>query len=240
MSIEIELVRIKMDYLLSIVIPAYNEEGSIENVLKEISTHCAEINYEVIVINDGSSDNTSEIVKQFSDVVLIEHEKNMGKGAALQTGFNNINGNLVLIQDADMEYHPRDIPSLLEPILSDNKDVVYGSRFKGDGTGTMSFSHKYGNWILSFATRVIFGFKTTDMETGYKLFKKDLITGINFKAQSFNIEPELTAIFSKKKAKFAEVPISYKYRVKDNAKISWKDGVIGLWWLIKLRFKKFD
>ena len=176
------------------------------------------------------------MVKKFDDVILIEHEVNQGKGAALQTGFKHAIGDIILIQDADMEYHPKDIPSLVEPILSDEADVVYGSRFRGEGIHTMSWSHRFGNKGLSIATRLLYGFKTTDMETGYKAFKREIINGISLKAKSFNIEPELTAHFSKMKARFVEIPISYKYREKGNAKISWKDGVIALWWLIKLRF----
>lgn len=222
---------------ISIIIPAYNEEQTITDVIEQILHYCEPLNYEIIVVNDKSEDNTADRVKQFDEVILIEHIKNMGKGAALQTGFKSATGDIFLIQDADMEYHPKDIPNLIVPFVNGEADVVYGSRFRGEGIHSMSRSHRLGNKGLSLVTRLLYGFKTTDMETGYKAFRKELIDDVKLSAKSFNIEPELTAHFSKRKAKFVEIPISYKYREKGNAKISWKDGVVALWWLIKLRFK---
>ncbi|MDH5402423.1 MAG: glycosyltransferase family 2 protein [Candidatus Heimdallarchaeota archaeon] len=230
-----------LTYSISIIIPAYNEEESIHLVLEEIPKHLINQNYEIIVIDDGSIDNTSHIVQNYNNVKLLKHSENLGKGTALRTGFDQSIGEILLIQDADMEYHPKDIPKLVFPILSGKADVVYGSRFKeNDIKMSMSMSHKIGNKVLSLATRILYGFQTTDMETGYKVFKRELINNVTLRANSFNIEPELTAIFSKRKARYSEVAIDYNYRKTGIAKITWIDGIIALWWLIKMKFKKID
>ena len=225
--------------LISIIIPAYNEEESIQQVIAELTAHTSSLNIEIIVIDDGSIDKTREIVEQLENVNLIVHTKNKGKGKALQNGFEHATGEFLVIQDADMEYHPRDIPFLVDPLLRGEADVVYGSRFASGDIKTMSYSHRFGNWLLTLFTRILYGFKTTDMETGYKAFRRDLIQNVEITANSFNIEPELTAIFSKRKAKFVEIPISYSYREKGDAKISWVDGVVALWWLFKLKFRRY-
>ncbi len=224
------------------MVPAFNEEGSIKDVLCSIFKHCANLNFEVVVINDGSKDKTRRIVedliRRHHNLRLLNHEVNKGKGRALQTGLENANGDIIVIQDADMEYNPKDIVSLVTPILNGVADVVYGSRFASGDIKTMKISHRIGNWGLTVITRILYGFKTTDMETGYKAFRKELLAGTVLKANSFNIEPELTAIFSRRKAVFVEVPIAYNYRRKGVAKISWIDGVIALWWLLKMKFQR--
>jgi len=225
------------DIDISIIIPAYNEEDTIAHVLDLIHHHCKDLNYEIVVIDDGSGDRTAEILDKRTDINFVKHDKNQGKGKALQSGFSNSKGNILIIQDADLEYHPKEIPKLVRPVLFDGYDVVYGSRFFLGNPKGMSFSHVFGNKILTLATQILFRFNTTDMETGYKIFRRSLLDGLTLTANSFNIEPELTAHFSKSNAKFMELPISYQYRKKGEAKITWRDGLIALWWLVKLRIR---
>lgn len=217
---------------VSIIVPAYNEENNIEAVLLRLSKvskklPCAEI----IVVDDGSTDSTSKKVEQFNPVRLIKHDRNRGKGAAITTGLKNSNGNIFVIQDADMEYLPEDIPYLLEPILTGRADVVFGSRFKGKCID-MSFSHKLGNKILSTLTSLLYGVSVSDVMTGHKVFTREAIGSCELSERSFTVEIEIASRTLNNNLKFVEVPISYCYRKNDVSKISYLDGFKALYTLI--------
>lgn len=220
---------------LSVIIPAYNEEKNIKEVISRLEKlKIKGIKKEIIVIDDGSTDKTTDRVLGFKDVKLIRHEKNRGKGAAIRTGIKNSSGDFIIIQDADLEYSPKDIPRLLEKILE--WDVVYGSRFKGK-IENMSFSHFIGNKFLSFFLRVLYNTKISDMETCYKMFKREAVEDIKLESKGFEIEPEITVKLLKKGYKIKEVPITYKGRKREEKKISWKDGLVSFGTLLKLRFE---
>lgn len=219
---------------VSIVIPCFNEEDSIGDVLvrvKDIEVGCEK---EIIVVNDGSTDKSDEICRAFCGVRLIEHERNMGKGAAVQTGIGASTGDIVLVQDADMEYLPEDIPRLVQPILDGRADVVLGSRFLGENIG-MSRSHKLGNRVLSVTTGLFYWRKITDVMTGYKAVRRELLNDISLSSKDFSIETELIAKILSKNVRFMEVPISYRYRLTGKSKIYFRHGFRSLWTLLKLR-----
>ncbi|MFX1518886.1 MAG: glycosyltransferase family 2 protein [Promethearchaeota archaeon] len=221
---------------LTILIPAYNEAHSIKEVIRRIKALNLGYDYEILVVDDGSTDQTSEIIKKIDDVHLITHEVNKGKGAALKTGFEAANGDIVIIQDADMEYLPKEIPKLIAPLIEGTADVVYGSRFKGTLYG-MTFSHALGNLGLTLATSLLFGTKVTDMMTGYKVFQKYVLKNINIKADRFEVEPDITGRILQNGYRLIELPIEYHKRKKGKAKISKLDGVRSLIWLLKLRLR---
>lgn len=233
---------------LSIIIPAYNEEKTVGQVIETLEKlSLAQLEKEIIVVNDGSYDKTPEIVKKYADkmksLVFVSHPKNMGKGAAVQTGIKNATGDILLIQDADLEYSPSDIPKLLEPILSGKVKVVYGTRLRTQPVffgkdKTPLLLHFFGNKFLSLVTTILYGSTISDMETGYKVFDKSVLKGIRLKAHSFDFEPEITAKILKKRIKILEVDISIKPRGYDEGKKirPGKDGIIALWTLIKYRF----
>lgn len=221
---------------ISVIVPVYNEEKSIGKVLQMLLDLRKVLPpMEIIVVDDGSTDGTSEEVAAFPVVKYIKHEKNRGKGAALSTGFEVATGDIFVIQDADLEYSPYDIPKLLEPLLSGRADVVYGSRFKGkhDGMGT---SHKIGNKILSLVARVLYNAPITDVMTGYKAFSKKAITSINLSEDGFEVEVEITAKVLRNNWRFLEIPISYTYRQRGFSKINYQDGLTSL---IKLFVQRF-
>ena len=220
---------------VSIIVPAYNEENSIESVLLrllEVSQKlpCSEI----IVVDDGSTDATSKIVEPFNPVRLVRHDRNRGKGVAITTGLKNSKGNIFVIQDADLEYLPEDIPRLLEPILAGRADVVFGSRFRGKCRG-MSFSHRIGNRILSLVTSLLYGVSVSDVMTGYKVFTREAIRSCDLSERSFTVEIEIVSRSLNKSLKFVEVPISYCYRKNDVSKISYLDGFKALYTLVRRR-----
>ena len=194
---------------------------------------------EIIVVNDGSTDRSGEICRKFDNVALIEHKLNMGKGAAVQTGIKNSSGDIVLIQDADLEYFPEDIPRLVNPILEGRADVVLGSRFLGEPYG-MSKSHTVGNKILTDTTRLLYRHKITDVMTGYKAFRKELLRDISLESKDFSVETELVAKLLEKKCLIIETPIRYKYRQTGRSKISWKHGFKSLWTLLRIRFARIS
>jgi len=224
--------------VLSIIIPAYNEEKTISKILKRLNkVDLKDIKKEIVVVDDGSTDRTYEILEGFG-VMLIKHEKNLGKGAAIRSGIKNSSGDMILIQDADLEYSPEEIPSLVNEILN-GEDVVYGSRFKGS-IRNMSFFNYLANQFLSFTTRILFNTPISDIETGYKIFKRNVIDKIDLDSKGFEIEAELTTKILKKKYRIKEVPISYNGRNKKEKKIKWKDGIRTLFCLLKHRgFDKF-
>lgn len=247
------------DVCLSVVIPVYNERAYIEEVLRRVQA--INMNKEVIVVDDGSSDGTREwlletakqqaagareveilggrVRLRLENVRFFFQEKNRGKGAALRRGLAETTGNVILIQDADLEYDPRDYGKLLEPILDGRADVVYGSRFLGGPQRVHYFWHYVGNKFLTLLSDMLTNLKLSDMETGYKVFRREVLEGIRLRSDGFGFEPEITAKIAKGKWRIYEVPISYSGRTyKEGKKITWWDGLQALWHI--LRFNIFD
>ena len=226
---------------LSIIIPVYNEKKTILELIKKVKEVSVKLEKEIIIVDDCSTDGTTELLSKLKDVKVIFHKTNQGKGAAIKTALKHITGDIILIQDADLEYEPKDYPQLIKPILEGKTKVVYGSRFKGKKILAKERwkipSHYIGNILLSLITTLLYGRYITDMETGYKVFTKDVIDNITLNAKGFEFEPEITVKILKKGYKIIEVPISYKSRsFNEGKKITWKDGVKALWYLIKYRF----
>jgi len=217
---------------VSVIIPCYNEEDNIAMVIERVQNVDLGSSKEIIVIDDCSIDNSANIVSRIRGVKLIRHIRNLGKGGAIHTGLKEASGDLVVIQDADLEYAPEEIPRLLKPILEKKADVVYGSRFLGR-IEDMTFWHFVGNKILSYATRFLYNVTITDVMTGYKVFKRRVLDKIELKARGFEFEVEITIEILKKGYSIVEVPIAYAYRERGKSKINWMDGMISLWWLLK-------
>lgn len=231
---------------LSIIIPVYNEEKTIIEVVKKVAAvKINGVEAEIIVVDDGSSDNSKLKVQTIkkNGVKLILHNSNLGKGAAVKTGIKNANGEFILIQDADLEYNPNDIPKLITPILEKKSKVVYGTRLNrlphlaGEERNLLFLIHYCGNRFLSFITSLFYGQWITDMETGYKLFPKRAVLDMSLKAKSFDFEPEITAKLLKKGFKILELPIKTIPRgYAEGKKLNTiKDGLIAFWTLIKYR-----
>lgn len=226
---------------LSIIITAYNEEKTLKELVESVDmVDLNGIEKEIIIVNDASHDSTAniieEIIAQKPYIKVLNHQQNQGKGAALRTGISHTTGDYVIIQDADLEYDPRDYVKLIQPVLDNKADVVYGSRFSGNYED-MSNLHYFGNKVLTLMTNILFGVMLTDMETCYKLTPGDFIRGITIHSNRFNFEPEITAKILKSKLRVIEVPISYKGRSHSQGKkITWKDGISALYTLIKFRF----
>jgi glycosyltransferase involved in cell wall biosynthesis len=222
---------------ISIIIPAYNEERAIREVLKKVlQLSFDSLEKEVIVVDDGSTDETREILKAFpktKDLKILTHEKNLGKGAAIRSGIKNSSGSIIALQDSDLEYDPELLPKLVSPIL-EGEDVVFGSRFLGKADN-MNFLFYLGNRFLSFLTRVLYRVAITDMETGFKIFRRRVVEGMDLKSTGFEIEPEITARILKKGYRIKEIPIDYVAREKEHKKITPMDGVIAAFILIKYR-----
>jgi glycosyltransferase involved in cell wall biosynthesis len=223
------------DFTLSIVVPAYNEKDTLEAAVDAIAA--TPYKKEIIVVDDGSTDGTREIIENFrrADIKPVFHERNFGKGRAIQTGLSKATGEIILIQDADLEYDPAEYPVLLAPILSGKADVVYGSRFAGHGAHrVLYFWHYLGNKFLTLLSNFFTNLNLTDMESCYKVFKKDALTGIALKENRFGFEPEITAKIAKKRLRIYEVPISYYGRTyEEGKKINWRDGLWALWCIIR-------
>ncbi len=222
---------------LSIIIPAYNEEKTIKKILSKVRrTNIGNIEKEIIVIDDGSKDKTKEILSKEKNIVKIFQRKNYGKGWAIRTGLKRTTGDIIIIQDADMEYDPNEYGRLLKPILKKKTKVVYGSRFLRKHKAKYKMYY-LGNRILSLVTKILYTREITDMETCYKVFKKDVIKNIKLKSKKFDFEPEITAKIIKRGYKIIEVPIWYQCRdFKEGKKITWKDGLKAMWSLLKYRF----
>lgn len=227
----------KENIVVSIIIPAYNEKNTILNILDLIKKN--PLKKEIIVVDDCSKDGTTDILKNIKDneIKVFFHEKNQGKGAALKTGLKFATGDIIIIQDADMEYNPLEYEKLIEPILNNKAEVVYGSRYL-DGTNNVFLSKYYvGVKLLNYLVKLLYGTNITDEATCYKVFKSDVLKKINLKCKRFEFCPEVTAKVLKQKYKIIEVPIKFWPRsVEEGKKIKIKDGIIAIWTLIKYRF----
>ena len=229
--------------LLSIVMPVYNEERWIEDIVPRVMNEEIPLERELVIVDDCSTDNTreklEEIRKQYpqDSIRVFAHEKNQGKGAALRTGFNEARGDILLIQDADLEYSPRDYNRLLAPILEGRADVVYGSRFTGEVHRVLFFWHSLGNRFLTLLSNMFTNLNLTDMEVCYKVFKKEVLEGIHIRSNRFGFEPEITAKIARRNVRIYEMPINYDGRdYSEGKKIGWKDGLKAIWCIFYFRF----
>jgi len=251
-SIGYEEARVK----LSVIMPVYNEIGTITEILRRVRAvpltvpvgygsdngTVVEFEREVVIVDDGSTDGTWEVLRKLEsepDVVVVFRERNQGKGAAVRTGLQHASGDVVMVQDADLEYDPRDYPALLQPIVEGRSQVVYGSRFRGGPTRAMFFWHMIGNRFLTLVTNVLYNTILSDMETGYKVFTREVAEQLDLQAPGWGFDPEITAQILKRGYRIYEVPISYTGReFEEGKKISWRDGLTVLWTLLKYRFTR--
>jgi glycosyltransferase involved in cell wall biosynthesis len=232
---------------LSVLVPVYNEERTLAEVVRRV---CAfPMAKEIILVDDGSKDKSREILKRLEEesrqandplnqIKVFIQPHNQGKGAALKTALSHVTGDIVLVQDADLEYDPADYPTLLEPIQKGLADVVYGTRFAGGGAHRVFFFwHSMGNRVLTLLSNMLSNLNLSDMEVGYKVFRAEVLNGIELKSRRFGFEPEITMKLAKKGCRFYEVPISYHGRTyEEGKKITWKDGVAALYYMIRFRF----
>jgi glycosyltransferase involved in cell wall biosynthesis len=221
----------------------YNEEKTIHEIVQRVQDAAVEVEKEVIIVNDGSSDGTSQalniVADAYENIVLIHQDRNRGKGAALRKGFEQATGEIILIQDADLEYDPRDYNILLEPILDGKADVVYGSRFLGGPHRVLFFWHYVGNKFLTLLSNMLNNLNLSDMEVGYKIFRRQILDRLHLKSNRFGFEPEVTAKIARLRPRIYEVPISYSGRsYEEGKKITWKDGVEALFCIAWYRFFK--
>jgi glycosyltransferase involved in cell wall biosynthesis len=232
---------------LSVLVPVYNEEETLAEVLRRV---CAvAISKEIILVDDGSQDRSREILARLqeenrhaqdplNEVKVFFQPQNQGKGAAIRTALSHATGDAILIQDADLEYDPKDYPRLLEPIQSGLADVVYGSRFIGGGAHrVLFFWHSMGNRLLTLISNMLTNINLSDMEVGYKVFRAEILKDIQLKSNRFGFEPEITMKLAKRRYRFYEVPISYYGRTyEEGKKITWKDGIAALYYMVLFRF----
>jgi glycosyltransferase involved in cell wall biosynthesis len=232
---------------LSVLVPVYNEEQTLEEVVRRVCAFA--MTKEIVLVDDGSKDRSREILTRLeeenrrkndplNEIKVYFQPHNQGKGAALKTALSHATGDIVLVQDADLEYDPADYPALLEPIEKGLADVVYGSRFAGGGAHrVMFFWHSMGNRLLTLLSNMLSNLNLSDMEVGYKVFRAQVLQGIELKSQRFGFEPEITIKLAKKGCRFYEVPISYHGRTyEEGKKITWKDGVAALYYMIRFKF----
>ena len=232
---------------LSVLVPVYNEEGTLEEIVRRV---CAvPLTKEIIFVDDGSKDRSREILTRLQEenrrggdasnnFKVFFQPQNQGKGAALKTAISHVTGDVVIIQDADLEYDPKDYPSLLQPILDGVADVVYGTRFAGGGAHrVLFFWHSLGNRMLTLLSNMLTNLNLSDMEVGYKVFRAEVLKGVELESKRFGFEPEITVKLAKKHCRFYEVPIAYHGRTyEEGKKITWKDGLAALYYMIRFRF----
>jgi glycosyltransferase involved in cell wall biosynthesis len=223
---------------LSVIIPCYNERATIREIVAAVQATGRA--HEIIIVDDGSTDGTRDVLPELAaqpGVRVFYHERNRGKGAAVRTGFDEAAGNVLLIQDADLEYDPRDYGALLQPIEEGRARVVYGSRFLGGPRTAMMFWHMVGNKLLTLTTNVLYNTILSDMETGYKVFRAEVLRGVPLRSRRFDFEPEITAKVLKRGVRIFEVPIKfYPREYAEGKKITWKDAPVAFWTLVKYRF----
>ncbi len=229
--------------LISVVIPVFNEANTISNIISQVNAACLQFEKEIIVVDDSSADGTHEILQTIEgqnnkNIAVIYHDRNQGKGAALKSGFNLAKGDIVIIQDADLEYDPQEYPKLIAPILEGKADVVYGSRFiSGEPHRVLYFWHFMGNRFLTLLSNMFTNLNLSDMETCYKVFRKEILEKIDIREKRFGFEPEITAKVAKLGCRIYEVGISYSGRTyNEGKKIDWKDGVWALWCILRYNF----
>jgi glycosyltransferase involved in cell wall biosynthesis len=227
--------------ILSIIIPVYNEKKTIDEIVRRVGA--VPLAKEIIVVDDFSRDGTREMLgslaERHDNLKIVYHEKNQGKGFAIRTGLKHVTGDMVIIQDADLEYNPAEYPKLVRPIVEGRADVVFGSRFAGgEEHRVLYFWHYLGNRFLTLMSNMFTNLNLTDMETGYKVFKADILKGIRLEQNRFGFEPEITAKVARTGCRIFEVGISYSGRTyAEGKKIGWKDGVAAIWCIIKYRIK---
>ena len=222
---------------LSIVIPVYNEMTTLDEILKRVQS--VPYDKEIIIVDDASTDGSTERLRHISDenTTVLFHEQNRGKGAAVRTGFGQVSGDIIVIQDADLEYDPGEYGRLIEPIVDGRADVVYGSRFTGGPQRVLFFWHYVGNKFLTLLSNMLTNINLSDMETCYKIFRSSLLEKITIKSNRFGFEPEITAKFARQRCRIYEVPISYSGRnYEEGKKITWRDGLAALFHIIRFRF----
>lgn len=231
------LIRYNGRMKISVIIPVYNEKNTIEEILRRVQN--TKIPSEIVIVDDGSTDGTREILARYKNskpYQILFHDKNKGKGAAVNTGIQAATGDILIIQDADLEYDPREYPNLLKPIQEGNAEVVYGSRFLGGARRPILFWNMVANKILTLVTNILYNNILTDMETGYKVFRRDVVQNMTIHARRFDFEPEFTAKILKRKVRIYEVPISFNPRdYSEGKKIRLKDAFEAMWTLIKYR-----
>ena len=230
-----------MTKLISIIIPVYNEEKTIKIILDKVLKQ-NELNKEIIVINDFSTDNTKSLIEDefLNKIKLINNDRNYGKGFSVKRGIEAASGDIILIQDGDLEYDPTDYQKILDPLIENRADVVYGSRFLGSGEKrVLFFWHRFGNYLLTLFSNSLTNLNLTDMEVGYKAFKKEVFSDIVLEEKRFGFEPEITAKIAKKKLRIFEVGIKYYGRTyAEGKKINWKDGVSAIYCILKYNLFK--
>jgi glycosyltransferase involved in cell wall biosynthesis len=231
-----------MSMLVSIIVPVFNERETIEEILRRIST--VDVTHEVIIVDDGSSDGTVDVLHRLESLAIFPRARfffqslNQGKGAALRLGIQESRGDVILLQDADLEYDPADYPALLAPIFAGKADAVYGSRFLSGSRRVLFFWHSVGNKMLTLLSNMLTNLNLTDMETGYKVFTRDLLSRISIEENRFGFEPEITAKIAQLRCRIYEVPISYHGRdYSQGKKITWKDGVAAVY--VMFRYNVF-
>ncbi len=224
---------------VSIIMPAYNEAATIVEMISKVQAVDVGFPKEIIIVDDASVDGTRDalnVFREVPDVRMIFHERNRGKGAAIRTALAHVTGDIVVIQDADLEYDPEDLPRLIRPIASGKADVVYGNRFHGEAHRVLYFWHSVGNAVLTLACNMVTNLNLSDMEVGYKAFRADVICRMRLRSDRFGFEPEVTAKVAKLGYRLFEVPISYYGRTyAEGKKITWKDGIVALWCILRYR-----